>query len=70
MNVDSTWLSIFLNLTFNIGDISGALLFSFLKVLNDELNAFMMEIVDGSFACHIMNTHARSPMCLHDVDSM
>jgi hypothetical protein len=40
-----------------------------MNALSNELSAFMMRIVNGRFACHIMNTHRRLPNHLHDVDS-
>ncbi len=33
----------------------------FMKELSNELGAFMMRIVNGKFARHIMNTHRRLP---------
>jgi hypothetical protein len=41
----------------------------FRKALSNELGAFMMQIVNGTFAHHIMNMHRRLPEYLHDVDS-
>jgi hypothetical protein len=41
----------------------------FLEALSNELGVFMMRIVNGKFAHHIMNTHRRRPKHLHDVDS-
>jgi hypothetical protein len=49
------------NLTFYIREITGQTIF-FIKVLSKEQGAFMMRIVDGRFACYIMNTNRRSPL--------
>jgi hypothetical protein len=40
-----------------------------MKVPSNEPSTFMMWIVDGRFACHIMNTHSRPFRHLHDMDS-
>ncbi len=42
----------------------------YMKVLSNELGAFVMWIVDGTFACHIMNTNTRPPSRLHDADTV
>ncbi len=42
----------------------------FFMVLSTELSAFMMPIVDGRFAYHIMNIHWRPGRQLHNVDSL
>jgi hypothetical protein len=41
-----------------------------MKALGNELGAFMMRIVDGRLARHIMKTHMRLPGHLHDVDNV
>jgi hypothetical protein len=46
------------NLTFYIREIT----IFFIQVLSKEQGAFMMRIVDGRFACYIMNTNRRSPL--------
>ncbi len=40
-----------------------------MKALSNELGTFMMWIVNGKFARHIMNMDRRLPKHLHDVDS-
>jgi hypothetical protein len=56
-------------LTFHIHDVSRVPVIFFMKVLSNELSVFMMRIVNGRFAHHIMNTHRRRHKHLHDVDS-
>jgi hypothetical protein len=46
------------NLTFHVYDDNGAVLF-FYRAPSNELCAFMMQIVDGRFARHIMNEGRR-----------
>jgi hypothetical protein len=41
-----------------------------MKALSNELGAFMMQMVDGRFAHHIMNMQGRLPIHLSDVDSI
>ncbi len=41
----------------------------FMNALSNELGTFMMWIVTGKFARHIMNMDRRLPKHLHDVDS-
>ncbi len=49
--------------------MSADLAIFFMKALSNKLGTFMMQIVDGRFAPHIMNTHRRLPRHLHDLDS-
>jgi hypothetical protein len=58
-----------LHLTFNIRDICRARAIFFVKAPSSERSAFMMWIVDGRFARHIMSMHSRPLKYLHDVDS-
>jgi hypothetical protein len=71
MDVDSKRAMHILNLTFHIHDVGRALSPAnfFMKALSNEVGTFMMWIVDGRFAHHIMNTHRRLAKCLNDVDS-
>ncbi len=40
-----------------------------LSGIEDRIANFMMQILDGRFARHIMNPHGRMPCCLHDAYS-
>ena len=57
------------NLTLYIREITRPTIF-FIQVLGKEQGAFMMRIVDGRFACYIMNTNRRSHRHLNDVVSI